>query len=275
MKVTEPISFKYRAFISYSHRDDAWAKWLHSGLEHYRIDKDLVGQETPAGPVPRSLRPIFRDRDEFSAGHSLNEQSVAALAASEFLIVLCSPNAARSPYVNEEIRCFKAMGRTHRVIALIVDGEPGDPKRDCFPPALRFKIDADGKITDEREEPIAADVRPQGDGKHIALQKMVAGLLGLGLDQIVRRAERAQRRKLRNWVGALSLLVVIFAGLAVWAEINRRDAVTQRLLAEQNFNVAKQAADALVFDIAQGLRDVQGMSVEKCAQNSWPCGTGL
>jgi hypothetical protein len=85
---------------------------------------------------------------------------------------------------------------------------------------------------------------------------MVAGLLGLGLDQIVRRAERA-RRKLRNWVGALSLLVVIFAGLAVWAEINRRDAVTQRLLAEQNFNVAKQAADALVFDIAQGLRDVQ------------------
>src|SRR4029077_19591647 len=119
---------------------------------------------------------------------------------------------------------------------------------------LRFKIDADGKITDEREEPIAADVRPQGDGKHIALQKMVAGLLGLGLDQIVRRAERAQRRKLRNWVGALSLLVVIFAGLAVWAEINRQDAVKQRLLAEQNFNVAKHAADALVFDIAQGLR---------------------
>ena len=57
MKVTEPIAFKYRAFISYSHRDDAWAKWLHSGLEHYRIDKDLVGQETPVGPVPKSRRP--------------------------------------------------------------------------------------------------------------------------------------------------------------------------------------------------------------------------
>jgi hypothetical protein len=58
--------FKYRAFLSYSHRDTAWAKWLHRALETYRIDKDLVGRETAHGPVPKTLRPIFRDREDFS-----------------------------------------------------------------------------------------------------------------------------------------------------------------------------------------------------------------
>ena len=102
--MSDPVAFKYRAFLSYSHRDSAWGKWLHSALEGYRIDKDLVGRQTPAGPVPKTLRPIFRDREDFSAGHSLTEQTLAALEASRFLIVICSPNAAQSKYVNEEIR---------------------------------------------------------------------------------------------------------------------------------------------------------------------------
>src|ERR1700733_1550823 len=123
-------AFKYRAFLSYSHRDTDWAKWLHRALEGYRIDKDLVGRETGPGPVPKTLRPIFRDREDFAAGHSLTEQTLAALEASQFLVVICSPNAAQSQYVNEEIRRFKAMGRAHRVIPVIVDGEPGDPARD-------------------------------------------------------------------------------------------------------------------------------------------------
>src|SRR6202035_3642069 len=102
--------------------------------------KDLGGRETPSGLVPKTLRPIFRDREDFSAGHSLADQTVKALEASQFLIVICSPNAARSKYVDEEIRRFKALGRAARVIPVIVDGEPGDPKCECFPPAIRFKV---------------------------------------------------------------------------------------------------------------------------------------
>ena len=67
--VSEPAVVKYRAFLSYSHRDAAWGKWLHSALEGYRVDADLVGRATPAGPVPKTLGPIFRDREDFSAGH--------------------------------------------------------------------------------------------------------------------------------------------------------------------------------------------------------------
>jgi eukaryotic-like serine/threonine-protein kinase len=207
--VGEIVSFRYKAFLSYSHRDKKSAERLHRAIESYKIDRDLVGRETPAGRVPATLRPIFRDRDDFSAGHSLTEQTLAALEASQFLVVVCSPHAAKSQYVNEEIRHFKAMDHPDRVIAIIVDGEPGDPARDCFPPALRFKVGADGTVTDEREEPIAADARPEGDGKENAKQKVVSGLLGLGLDEIVRRAERARRRQNRFWAGLTGLFLLL------------------------------------------------------------------
>jgi hypothetical protein len=173
-------AFKYRAFLSYSHRDAAWGKWLHAALERYAVDKELVGRKTPAGPIPKTLRPIFRDREDFAAGPSLPDQTIVALEASQFLIVICSPNSAQSKYVNEEIRRFKALGRTQNIIPVIVDGEPHDPKKECFPPALAFRIGPDGTLTGEREEPIAADARPNPDGKDAAKLKVVAGLLGHG-----------------------------------------------------------------------------------------------
>src|SRR5262245_5980001 len=83
--VADTAAIRYRAFLSYSHRDSAWGKWLHYALENYRIDKDLIGRETHRGPVPKTLRPIFRDREDFSAGHSLTEQTLTALEASQFL----------------------------------------------------------------------------------------------------------------------------------------------------------------------------------------------
>jgi tetratricopeptide (TPR) repeat protein len=209
----ELLQFKYRAFLSYSHRDKAWGKWLHSALERYRIDPDLVGRNTSAGAVPKTLRPIFRDRDDFSAGHSLTDETSRALAASQFLIVVCSPNAARSKYVSEEVRRFKALGRCNEILPVIVDGEPGDPERECFPLALRCKLGPDGNPTAEPEELIAADARPQGDDKALALSKVVAGLLGVNLDEIVRRADQARRRHMR----LLGALVILFLALAVAA----------------------------------------------------------
>jgi hypothetical protein len=55
--VAEITALKYRAFLSYSHHDTWWAKWLHSGLETFRIDKDWVGRNTAVGLVPKTLRP--------------------------------------------------------------------------------------------------------------------------------------------------------------------------------------------------------------------------
>jgi tetratricopeptide (TPR) repeat protein len=252
--VAETAPFRYRAFLSYSHRDKAWGDWLQRALEGYRIDKDLVGRQTPAGPVPKTLRPIFRDRDDFSAGHSLTEQTIAALEASQFLLVLCSPNAAQSQYVNEEVRRFKAMGRATHVIPVIVDGEPGDVERECFPAALRFKLAADGALTDEREEPIAADAREQGDGKEIAKQKAVAGLLGLGLDEIVRRAERARKRKNRFWAalaGVFLFLAVAASGSAAyaWQQLKTNEAFLNAMLKRATEIVDEAVAQAEKYNV--------------------------
>jgi hypothetical protein len=67
-----------------------------------------VGCETTTGTVANTLRPVFRDRDDFTAGHTLTDQTCAALDASDALIVICSPASTKSRYVNEEIRLFKS-----------------------------------------------------------------------------------------------------------------------------------------------------------------------
>jgi hypothetical protein len=229
--MSEPAQYKYRAFISYSHVDATWAKWLHASIEGFRIDQDLAGRDTTAGKIPKTLRPVFRDREEFAAGHSLNEQTLAALDASSALIVICSPDSAKSLYVNEEIRLFKSRHPERPVIPVIVGGKPGDADRECFPRTLRRKIGPLGEITDASEPDIlAADAREEGDGKSLALAKVVARLVGLSTDEVFRRAERDRRRQrqVRNGVlGVLATLATATIAISFFAASYYREATGQ------------------------------------------------
>jgi hypothetical protein len=186
----ERSDFKYRAFLSYAHADLRWAKWLHSQLEHFRIERDLAGRATSLGPVPKSLRPIFRDREDFAGGRSLTDATIAALDASAALIVLCSSVAATRPAVNEEVRLFRWRHPDRPVIPVIVGGAYPDN----VPPALRFEIDADGSVTGRPVTILGPDLSEQADGRALGLAKAVAGLTGNSPDDIFRRAERARRR---------------------------------------------------------------------------------
>ena len=229
--MVETSRFTYRAFLSYSHRDREWGEWLHRRLESWAVPKDLVGQPRPPGPVPAKLRPIFRDRSDLEAGHSLREQVVGALGASEALIVVCSPHSAQSPYVKEEIRQFKALGRADRVFPIIVGGVPGDPEQDCFPDPLRRRVAADGSLTDQIDEPLAADAREDGDGRELALLKIIAGLIGIDLDEIRKREAIALRRRQRRSAiiaGVMTVLAVAAAGAAVVAFQQRNAAVAAK-----------------------------------------------
>jgi eukaryotic-like serine/threonine-protein kinase len=236
-------SQQYRAFLSYSHKDSAWGDWIHGALEAYRIPKELIGRVTPRGPVPAKLRPIFRDRFDLAASHALSEAVAAAIAASENLIVLCSPTSAKSRYVNEEIRRFKSLGKTDRILALILDGDPHDPARECFPDALKYKIDATGNTTTDRDlEPIAADAREHADGKDLAKLKLIAGMLGIGLDEIRKREAIAERRRRRIWM----FLAGAMTGLAAFAFAGFWMAMLRTKDAERRFEIAFKAADSLV-----------------------------
>jgi tetratricopeptide (TPR) repeat protein len=194
--VAESSAYAYRVFLSYSDRDKAWARWLQAALENFPIDKALVGRETQAGPVPRTLRPIYRDCETAAAGGTLNDRTLAALRKSQHLVVLCSPQAAKSHRVNEQIRRFVAMGRADRVISVVIDGEPGTA-RECFPPALRPQSGLDRPLIDRRGEPAMADAWLARDGRKRTECKVAAALLCLGLDEVERRTGVIRRRRTR------------------------------------------------------------------------------
>lgn len=230
-------SYQYWAFISYSHADTAWARWLHRALEHYRIPARLVGRATEFGPAPRRLFPVFRDRDELPGSAELGPALQSALRRSRFQIVIASPNSARSRWVNEEIKYFKALGRSARVLALIVDGEPnatdkGQPGLECFPDALRFKVGADGQLTGEPAELIAADARKAGDGKANALLKLVAGILGVGFNDLRQRELQARNRRLAFIASLATAVSAVTVVLAVVAYQARNDALRRQQQAE-------------------------------------------
>ena len=226
------------AFLSYSHTDKRWADWLHGALESYLVPRRLIGRETGAGPAPRHFRPIFRDREDLAADPDLMDRVQDILQRSAFLIVICSPDAARSPWVEDEIVRFKRLHSEGRILPVIVAGEPfasDEPGREaleCFPRALRFHLGPDGEVGALPAEPAAADLRREGDGRRMALLKLLAGMLGCGLDELIRRDNQRWRGQLMAITAASLAGMVLMGGLAAVALAARHEAETQRAQAE-------------------------------------------
>lgn len=234
-------AYKYWAFISYSHADGEWGDWLHKSLETFRVPKRLVGKPSRDGSVPPRLYPVFRDREELPGSSNLGDNINAALAASRYLIVICSPRAAVSRWVNEEVKTFKAMGREDRVLCLIVDGEPNATSKpesgllECFPQAVRFHVDRDGRVTDEPTEPIAADARSGKDGKPNAKLKLVSGVLGVAYDELKQRDRQRRIRQRFQFAAAALVLVAAVSGIVLSKELQRRRE-RRRAAAEAEFS---------------------------------------
>ena len=230
MTQRQPASeFRYWAFISYSHKDKSWGRWLHKALETYRVPKRLQGMPTAAGRVPARLTPIFRDRDELPTASNLGTAIEEALRQSWCLIVICSPDAAQSRWVNEEVLAFQRLGRGNRIHCLIVDSGDDAAAPLAFPPALGEREEAEGNRSGE---PIAADARRFGDGRTGAKLKLIAGILGIGYDTLVQREQQRRNRNLLAVTCASLALVVVLAAATVIAITSRRDAVDQRTHAE-------------------------------------------
>lgn len=260
---------RYRAFISYSWADKAWAAWLHRSLETYRPPKGLIGAKTPLGPVPARLHPIFRDRDEEAAGHGISASIEAAMADSDFLIVVCSPRSVRSQWVNKEIAWFKRNRAKERILALVIDGEPGaslsegaspsDSATECFPQALLYEIDEHLQATHRVEDlPLAADARKQGDGKRLAKLKLAAALLGLGLDTLLKRDEKRRAARLRWTAIGMGSIALTMSALALVAVQQRDLAREMQSAAEIQRNQAEGLVEFMIGDLRHRLEgDVQ------------------
>ena len=255
------LAAKYWAFISYSSKDRPHGTWLIQALETYRIPPSLVGRKTKRGPVPQRLVPVFRDRDELRSSPNLEAALETALLQSRNLIVICSPNSARSDsWVNKEIIKFKAAGRHKFVHAMIVAGvphgsdQPGNEDQECLPQALRYEVDATGHITDERTEPLAADLlredpRPRVS-RRMAFLKLVAGIIDVDFDELWGRdRQRRRRRMLATGAAALASLLVLF-GLTMTGLNATRAELSSRLAQQATVAVRDQPDTALLLAVA-------------------------
>ena len=197
-------SFEYYAFISYSRKDEVWAKWLQKELEQYRLPTILRKEEQS---LPSKIRPIFRDKTDLTTGQ-LQTALHKELDSSKKLIVLCSPASAKSEWVNKEVQRFIDAGRIEDIIPLIVDGIPNSGGEDeCFMPALKLP---------EEEQILGVSIPELG--KKDALLRVIAGLLDIKFDQLKRRHE--QRRKRQNLITAavacICAIVGSVAGYTAW-----------------------------------------------------------
>jgi len=234
--------YKYKAFISYSHKDEKFAKWLHKKLEDYKIPKDLY-EKYPN--LPKKLYPIFRDIEELPTSSSLSQNIIDALKDSAYLIVICSPNSAKSQWVNKEILDFKTIHKDgeDRVLPIILSGEPNAKDRDdlddnleCFPEALKYKV-KNGKLTNERTEPIAADVREGMFDKEFGKLKLIAGLLGVDFEELNQREIKKQKQRRAFLVSGL-LGVSGLAGVSIWKWIEVEEA--KRIVIEKSKELNKE-----------------------------------
>lgn len=194
--------YQYLAFISHSHKDKAWADWLHKKLESYKIPNTVKNDY--AGRIPKQIRPIFLDKTDIGIG-DLDRNLNKELSDSRFLIVICSPSAANpDSYVNKEVKDFISFQREDRIIPFIIDGTPqpkSEYEKQCYPPDLNKQI-------------LGASVKELTKEK--AFIKVVAGLLGVKFDTLWQRHEKAERRKKRVRLFTIATIAFLLTISSLW-----------------------------------------------------------
>ncbi|MGH7325548.1 MAG: TIR domain-containing protein [Candidatus Rokuibacteriota bacterium] len=244
---TPSQELRYDAFISYSRKDKEFARRLEQELRRYRPPRDLA--------VPQRYLRVFRDEADFS-GPEYQESLVRNLKDASKLIVICSPNAASSPYVADEIRHFSEQRGKEHIVPLLLDGIPNnearaeDDARRAFPEQLVRVLPT----------PLAADYRGFDPRAHSVCKgdyapawfKTLADLYadhGVDRAKVEQRERRREARRLRIIAAVSSAVALALLGLTTWALLSRSEARRQR----DNAEARRTEAEArLVFDDGSG-----------------------
>ena len=213
---------EYFAFISYQRQDEEWADWLQHQLEHYHLPANVIAEHPE---LPTDIRPLFRDKTELSSG-ILAQEIRLALENSGFLIVICSPNSAKSEWVDKEVKTFIELERTEKIIPFIIDGQPYDKENECYTPTLQ---NLRGK---EKEELLG--ISTAETGREVASIKVIARMLGLKFDTLWQRYEREkeeERRKLVETNNRINRNLARFVSEKITHLVEEGDSYLARLLA--------------------------------------------
>ncbi len=231
---------RYDAFISYSHAADGQlAPALQKALQ--RMAKPWYRR--------RSLE-VFRDETGLAVDPHLWGAIVRALDDAEWFLLLTSPQAAKSVWVNREIEHWKENRSLDRILPVLTDGrwqwdpDAGDftADSDAVPPALRGVFTDEPRHLDLRWAHHEEQLDLRNSRFRDAVAEVAAPLHGRTKDDLEGEDVRQHRRTLRiarAAVLALTLLTIAAitgAGIAVYnanrAEQRRIQAEAQRLAAQ-------------------------------------------
>lgn len=213
--------YKYFAFISFQNADAREAVRLQHAIERYRLPAVLCREDKS---IPKRITPLYCYINDMHAGEELMMELKSRMEQSRYLIVVCSPNAAKSTYINSGIDYFVSLGRRDSIIPVIVEGVPysGNPETECFPEALRrhFPKDTDplkdhsilGINTHE------AGVSSRRKAYDRAMLMVVARMLQLDFDGLLLRDK--QRRIKRNILLSIAT-VLVAAALSLTAYLSQ------------------------------------------------------
>lgn len=205
---------EYYAFISYKREDKKEAKRLQHALEYYRLPNHLR-QENPE--LPEYVRPVFRDMTDLEVGE-LSAQIHSGLEQSHYLIVVCSPRAAASKWVNDEVEYFISLGKHDKIIPYIIEGVPhtSNPNEECYPPALL-------NLSKEKEL-LGANINEVG--KDSATIRVVSRMFNIRFDTLFQRYEREQKRKRWMWIGGSIFIALL--GLSIGGFFVRQNGIIEK-----------------------------------------------
>lgn len=216
----------FDAFISYSRDDIDFARALEKTLQNFRPPKGI-------GHERRRLR-VFRDESDLVGTH-YPEAISRFLKRSQKLIVICTPSARDSDFVDDEIVKFANAQGVRNIVPVLYRGRPnnefraGENDDRAFPATLEKLL----------EEPLATDYRAydatqakpnQGQFRN-AWYTLLANLLDVGREDIEQRDFRRQRR---DRMLVASIVAIVIASLATFGTIAR----IQKLRADEQRDLA-------------------------------------
>jgi tetratricopeptide (TPR) repeat protein len=252
----------YDAFISYSHAKD---KPIAAALQR--------AVQTLGKPwyQRRALR-VFRDDTSLSATPHLWPTIEQALGQSRFLILLASPEAAASQWVNKEVAYWLEHKSADTLLIAVTDGALSwDTAANDFdghantplPPVLKGRFAAEPKWVDLTAYRGGADKR---DAKFTELAAdFAAAIRGMPKEDLLSQEVKQQRRALRlAWSAASMLLILAVAAMTagILAYRSQQEAVAQRNRAEQTLAAATETANGMVYNLAQRFKFAVGVPVE-------------
>jgi WD40 repeat protein len=231
----------YRAFISYSHAvDGKLAPAVQSAL--HRLAKPWYKLRAVA---------VFRDKTSLAANPALWKAIEAALAQSDYFLLMASPESARSPWVNREVQWWLDHRSVDRLLIVVTGGELVWASHDrdfdwertsALPPLLRGRFE---------DEPLYVDLRWARDENDLSLRHsrfravvldVAAPLHQRPKDELDGEDVRQYRRTRQiAWAAGTSLaaLTVIASGSAYVAIRQRQLADERRIRAELGEKAAR------------------------------------